>query len=274
MARIQELTMARGNRLLLMLALIAGMVAAVLVFVALQQGDSPTRVSTSGATASVVVAKQDITAGTRITDDMVEVADLPEELLIADASVDTELVVGQTARIKILEGEQLAPSKVGAQNDTEGLAGVVPLGTRGFSISVDEVTAVGGNLLTGNRVDVYMSVYWDLETENTLDDIVVQRQLLQDVEVLAVAQAALEPLPAQAGEDSSGSTATSGTVPEDLEAQPDAQTVTLALTPEQVAIMICAQDHDQARLSVALRAFGESPPESSTLFDPCAGIIR
>jgi Flp pilus assembly protein CpaB len=274
MARIQELTMARGNRLLLLLALIAGMVAAVLVFVALQQGDSGTTISTGGATASVVVASQDINAGTEITEDMVKIVDLPESLLVNGAVVDTELVVGQTARVKILESEQLAPSKIGVDPESEGLSGVVPIGTRGFSISVDEVTAVGGNLLTGHKVDVYMSIYWDLETPSTLDDIVAQTLLLQDIEVLAVAQQALEAPPVQSRDDAAGAAATSGQLPNDLKEQPDAQTVTLALTPEQVAILVCAQDHDQAKISLALRAFGEPAPESMTVFDPCGGVVR
>lgn len=273
MARIQELTMARGNRLLLMLALIAGMVAAVLVFVALQQDNTEAPISTGGATASVVIAAQDINAGTEITDEMVKVVDLPEALLINGASVDAELVVGQTARVKIPEGDQFAPSKIGAENETEGLAGVVPIGMRGYSISVHEITAVGGLLLPGNRVDVHMSVYWDLETENTLDDIVAHSVLLQDVEVLAVAQTAQEPA-AQTQDDTGGAAATSGQLPQNLEEQPEAQTVTLAVTPEQVTILQCAMDNDQAQLSLALRAFGEPEPETRTVFDPCGGIVR
>jgi pilus assembly protein CpaB len=265
--------MARGNRLLLMLALIAGMVAAVLVFVALQQ-DSSTTISTGGATASVVVASQDIDAGSEITAGMVEVAELPEGLLIKSATSDAELVIGQTARVKILEGEQLAPSKIGVDSDTAGINGVVNKGYRGYSIGVQEVTAVGGLLLPGNRVDVYMTVYWDLETENPLDDVVVQRLLLQDIEVLAVAQEAQETGPVQAEADAAGAAPISGQLPDDVSEQPDAQTVTLAITPEQVGILACAQDHDQGQLTLALRGFGEATPESRTLFDPCGGVVR
>jgi pilus assembly protein CpaB len=266
--------MTRGNRLLLLLALIAGMVAAVLVFVALQQNSSDSTISTSGATASVVVASRDINAGAEITEDMLKVIDLPESLLVEDAAVDTELVIGQTARVRILKGEQLPSSKVGVAKDTDGLAGVVPPGTRAYSVSVDEVTAVGGNLLAGNRVDVYMSVYWDVETENTLDDVVVQRLLLQDIEVLSVGQEAQEATAAQDQETGAGVSATSGEVPEDLTEQPDAQTVTLALTPEEIGVLLCAGDHDQAQVTLALRAFGEPRADARTVFSPCQGITQ
>jgi pilus assembly protein CpaB len=274
MARIQELTMARGNRLLLLLALIAGMVAAVLVFVALQQDNSETPISAGGASASVVVAAQDISAGTEITDSMVETVELPESQLISNAIVDSELVVGETARVKISEREQFSAAKVGAENETEGISGVIPIGMRAYSISVHELTAVGGLLLPGNRVDVHMSVYWDVETESTLDDIVAHTMLLQDIEVLAVGQTAQEPGPVQSQADAAGAAATSGQLPTNLDEQPEAQTVTLALTPEQVSILVCALDNDQAQLSLALRAFGEPAPETRTLFDPCGGIVR
>ena len=40
MARIQELTMARGNRVLLLIALLAGLISAILVFVTLANSES------------------------------------------------------------------------------------------------------------------------------------------------------------------------------------------------------------------------------------------
>jgi pilus assembly protein CpaB len=205
---------------------------------------------------------------------MVEVAELPEQLLISSAIADTELVVGQTARVKILEGDQLAPSRIGVDIDTAGINGVVTRGYRGYSIGVQEVTAVGGLLLPGNRVDVYMSVYWDWETPDPRDDVVVQRVILEDIEVLSVGQEAQETGPSQAEADAAGAAATSGNLPDDVSEQPDAQTVTLSLTPEQVGILACAQGHDQAQMTLALRGFGEPAPESRTAFNPCGGIVQ
>jgi pilus assembly protein CpaB len=222
----------------------------------------------------VVVATEDINAGVEITEDMVKVMDLPESLLISSAIFDTELVVGQTTRVKVLKGEQIAPFKIGADPETEGVAGVLPAGTRAYSITVDEATAVGGLTLPGNRVDVYMSVYWDLETPNTLDDVVVQRLLMQDIEVLAVAQQAQEAVPAQDQATSEGASATSGQLPDELKTQPEAQTITLALTPDQVAVLACAEDHQAATVSLALRAFGEPKAGRDVLFDPCPGIVH
>ena len=65
MARLQEMTMNRGNRTLLLLALAAGLVAAVVVFVAVNSGDDEkTATVAEGVTTSpVVVASQNISAG-------------------------------------------------------------------------------------------------------------------------------------------------------------------------------------------------------------------
>ena len=76
MARMEGLTLARGNRGLLIIALLAGLIAAVLVFAALAQGDEggTTTATTGGTTVATVVAAQDIAANTEITPEMVKVA--------------------------------------------------------------------------------------------------------------------------------------------------------------------------------------------------------
>ena len=91
MARIQELTMARGNRALLLIALLAGLISAILVFVTLANSESEGGTSNTPASASaVVVARQDIAAGTEITGQMVEVKQVPDSLLVPGAFASTE----------------------------------------------------------------------------------------------------------------------------------------------------------------------------------------
>jgi len=272
MARLNEITSSRGNRLLLGLALAAGAVAAVLVFVALSSNDDGGGTVSNGPTTSVVVAATDISAGTIIASDQVQSVEVPEDDLISGAITDTNLVVGEAARYKIYEGEQVATGKVGAENDTEGLSGVVPLGMRAFSIGVEEVRAVGGLLRPGNRVDIYVSRTIENNTGSDDDDVVVSNLLLQDIEVLAVAQQAQEPA---AQTDSTDTTTTSGELPEDVDVQADAASVTLSVTPQQAGILVCAQQDPSSggsedSLWVALRGFGEARAEQTTVFDICA----
>ena len=270
MARIQGMTMTRGSRMLLFLAIAAGLVAAVLVFVALSQNDDGTvTVSPGEGSAKVVVAAQNIPAGTEITQDMVKTLEVPEALLVAGAYTESATLVGQTARIPILSGEQIPASKIGAADDGEGLSFVVPKGKRAVSVSINEVTAVGGLLRPGDRVDVFVSYVEDSADGQSFGRVLVYT-ILQDIEVLSVAQEAQTPLPApatdQAPEGQQG-LSTSGQLPEDVKEQPNAGTVTVAVDPAQARLLVCTQDGAD-NVWLALRAFGEAAPVEGSAVPP------
>jgi len=257
MARINDLTMARGNRGLLVLAVLAGLMAALLVFVALAQDSGSGTSSPSVAQSASVVATTRIAAGTEITSDMVEVTQVPDDLLIPGAFAGVSPVVGEVARYPIEKGEQLTAAKVGPEVGGEGLGFVVPTGKRALSVQVEEVTAVGGNLLAGDRVDLY-AMFAGVDGEPN-----VTYRVIQDVEVLAVAQKAQEAVPA-ADSDASSDSRTSGQLPEELKRDPGAATVTLAVDAQYVPLLICVQeDDDVGNVWLALRAFGEASPAAA-----------
>src|SRR6266581_3396403 len=185
MARIQELTMNRGNRLLLFVAVGAGLLFAVLAFVALRSGGGSSTSTVSQGTANVVVAAQDIPVGTEITEGMLKTMAVPQSLLIKDAFSDSGPVVGQKARVGILAGEQVATSNIGVESKGDGLNQVLPGGERGVAISVAEVTAVGGNMLPGQKVDV-LAQFKIKGVPGLPDGAHIERTqtILQNVEVL------------------------------------------------------------------------------------------
>jgi pilus assembly protein CpaB len=262
----------RSTRALLYLALVFAVVAGVFVFVALNQsGDDEKEAVTPGVTTSsrqVVVAGEDIHIRTEVTEGMLTTKTVPEDEALQGAYSDYEPVVGQVTRQDILKGEQVTRSKVGPQTDEEieqGLSFVIAAGMRGFSIKVDETSAVGGLLLPGDLVDV-IGVFDD-EDDFDVDKAVT---LLQNIEVLAVAQESQEAIPAPAAADEEatpvaedGATAEAasqqdslGTRPEDVETKPKAKTVTLAVTPEQAQLLALSQA--QGELVLALRPFGDA----------------
>jgi Flp pilus assembly protein CpaB len=163
----------------------------------------------------------------------------------------------------VLKGEQLSSAKIGLPVPEDALSGVVPAGMRGIALEVREVTAVGGLLLPGDRVDVILTYKIVRAPGLAEDEYILRTQtLLQDIEVLSVAQEAQEPTSQRAsGEDTQEDTAvTSGQLPEDVEEQPTATTVTLALTPEQTLILANAQSPEfgeGANIFTSLRAFGD-----------------
>lgn len=271
--RTTKLGGAGSKRTLLLLAVLFAAVAAVLVFVAVNQGGGEEEAEEEvTATTGVVVASRDIAARTELTADMLKVADLPRDQALKGAFSDEEVVVGQVTRYPLAENEQITPAKIGPQTSEEeeqGLSFVVPQGMRAFSIQVSEVSSVGGLVLAGDLVDI-IAIFQ--EEDVGLDKAVT---LLQGIEVLAVAQAAQEAIPPsatdQAGEETdatpeAAARETLGLRPEDVEANPNARTVTLLVTPEQAQLLALAQARGQ--LALALRRYGdeaEVPLEDSTL---------
>ena len=263
--------MNRGSRMLLLLALGAGLLAAVLVFVALNNsGDSgSSNTSAPETTAAVVVAKQDIAVGTEIKDDMLKVVQVSPDLLIRNAFSDTSAVVGQKARVAIVSGEQVSSTKVGVQSKGEGLNQVVPPGMRGVAIDVAELTAVGGNLLPGHKVDVLGAFRIKKAPGLAPDEHILRVQtILQNVEVLSVAQNAQEPVPASdaAAKDATKQSETSGQLPKNVEKEPHAGTVTVALAPDQVQQLISAQQVAE-RVWLDMRPFGEDQTPELPSYD-------
>jgi Flp pilus assembly protein CpaB len=261
----------RSGRAFLYLALIFAVVAAVLVFVAANHGggNKEEAASPSAAKSTVVVASRDISARTELTGGMLTTKKVPADETLRGAFTDTEQVVGQVTRQDILEGEQVTASKVGPQTKAEreqGLSFVIPQGMRAFSIQVDETSAVGGLLLPGDLVDI-IAVF-----EKQDFDVDKAVTILQNIEVLAVAQESQESIPAPTSEEAAQATATPesdgtaeeaaskgaslGTRPEDVEPNPKARTVTLAVTQEQAQLLALTQARGD--LALALRAYGDS----------------
>ena len=280
MARIQEMTMPGGNRTLLLIALIAGAVAAVIVFVAVTNGgdDESGTTPVTGNAVPALVATQSIKAGQEITAEMVEVRQVPADLQVSGVFEDSEPVVGEVSKISIASGEQITRAKIGIPVPDKGLPGVVPAGMRGVAVEVDEVTAVGGNLLPGDRVDIIATTRIDGAPGLAEGQYILRTEtLLQNVEVVAVAQEAQKPSAGTSTTDEAeGGTTASGEIPDDVEEQPDAATLTLALSPEDTLLLISRQEY-AIRIWAVVRAFGddtiiEVAPTDVTIVDEGLGL--
>jgi len=249
MARMEGLTLARGNRGLLIIALLAGLVAAVLVFAALAQSDDggSTTPNVVGPTVKTVVAAQGIAAGTKITPEMLKVANWPEDLKVTGAFDDTAPVVGEVSREAIAEGEVITPSRIRPGVDGDGLKYYLTNGLQAFALRIEAGTAVGGNLRPGDRVDVH-AVF--AGSDSTQRSIAVT--ILQNVEILALADKR---------------------PPEDVNEQPGASTITLAVEPLQAPLLAAVQE-EATKIYLSLRSFGDenmvdpAPVDTSTLVPP------
>jgi pilus assembly protein CpaB len=254
----------RTNRLIFYGAITLALLAAILVFAALANFGGDETTASIGDTVDVVVASQDIDAGDEINADMVELASLPVNALVDEAFTDEALVVGTRAQVRVARGDQLAPSKVvGEGDDGEGVAFIIPAGMRAMSVEVTEETSVGGLVLPGDRVDVIVVAETTVGEGN---DVARGVLLLQDVEVLAVAQATLR---ATSRVDENGEPIDTGSAEgaiaardENVDEDPDAATVTLSLLPEQVPLLAVAQEEGTVYLS--LRPVGDDSVTDNT----------
>jgi len=258
---IKNLAIGGGsNRLLLLLALVFGVVCAVLIGVYLSNLDSKDSAGVSSTTVPVVVAAVDIAPLTEITPEMVTVRELPLEAVVTGAFDTTDLAIGQTAQVTIVAGEQVLPSKVVADpsnavvqfGDDTPLSLVIPDGKRAFSIFLSPVAAAGGLARPGDHVDLILS-----NTPEASDDAAASIisgdacYVLQDVSVLAIGGTLLR---TTSDSDSAGIAA--------VGAAGGSDTMTLAVSPGEAATLAAVQGSVNGggvdtQLWVSLRPFTE-----------------
>ena len=256
------------NRRLLLLALVAGIVAAILIYTALSRGSESTGSAGAASTVPAVVAKQDIPARTKITSGMVEVRQLPTDSHSELAYTDLSQVVGQVTRYPIATNEEVLSTKVVSLTSVaktgESLSYVIPEGSRAISIEVTQVISSGGLVLPGDYVDIIgvFDVTFGSGDQEITEERYFSRIILQNIEVLAVAQTVVDTVP-EAGTTTGtdGETTTTdagGQRVRNTEASPEpkASTVTLSVTPQQAQLLFLAEENGVLRLAV--RPYGDA----------------
>ena len=197
--------------LVIVLAIICAASAAVGVSRVLEQANKTTTLDTT----QIVVATREIPRGGTLTADALTTKEWPSSMVPANVFTEIEQVQDRLVSVPIVEGEPIMAAKI-AEGDSAfkgGVAPMVPVGMRAFTISTPQVaSAVGGFVMPGNKVDVLLTT-----TTSSKDDFAggaVTTCLLQNVEVLAVDRFVDAPDKTQARGQ-------------------DMKTVTLLVTPDQ-----------------------------------------
>jgi pilus assembly protein CpaB len=256
------------NKKFLYMALGLGALGALLVYVAFSRGGGSGSDSSSSQ-VPVVVAKTDIEARARITASMVEVKLINSDDASALALADTSAVIGKTTRFPIAANEQVLSSKIVDLTTTSSPTGkslsyVIPEGMRAIAVNVKDVTDAGGLLLPGDYVDIMVVYNVDFQNDpnkpgshEKVENYYINT-ILQAKEVLAVKQIIVDAVPESVGTPTAGSTSDpSAPRVRNTEANPqtDAQTVTLALTPEEAQLLYFAEQNGKIRFAV--RRYGD-----------------
>ena len=245
------------NRLMIVAAVVFGLIFAVLLFTALQSRDGGSSSSSVVpiSTADTLVVTRDVEANTILTEDMLAIQAVPVEQALTGGYETVEAAVGLPVRFPLQAGEQVTDIKLALSTiqDEDDLALILAPGERAFAVETSEISAVGGNLLPGNLVDV-IAVFEGETPEET-----VTRTVLQNVTVLAIAQEALEPVPASAAaaeaeaEAEEIASGIQGQRSSEVERQPGARSVTLAVNPEQAQLLAALQSQSGFQIWLALR---------------------
>jgi pilus assembly protein CpaB len=169
----------------------------------------------------VLVAAKDLKIEEVIKPDLVKVVRMARTVVPGGAFSSVKDVEERWVTISMLEGEPVLDRKLAVKGSPAGVVARIPKGMRAFTIEVNEQTGVSGFVLPDHRVDV-------VQIESGPNGQVDAEAVLQDVLVIA-----------------SGQTFTR---PDDRSIQ--VKTVTLAVTPGQVDILVAAKSHGALTLSL------------------------
>jgi pilus assembly protein CpaB len=176
-------------------------------------------------TADVIVATRDIPAGQELSvlidEGVFRTKSVDVEDLVPGAITDVYQLQGQRTGYPILAEEQIVAARLAGPLQAGGGVLGIPDGFQAASITLEPQRAVAGAIQQGDHVEVFGT--FSARSAGTLATHVV----IEDALVLAVARPASDDL-------GSGSTGT----------------VTLAVTPEQAALLIFAQEQGHVWLTL------------------------
>ena len=131
-------------------------------------------------TVSVVVAKQNIPARSRIQESMLQLKEMPATAVPEGAITDFSTILNEVVPVSIFAGDVLTHQKVFSERLEEGFLGTIPPDCRAVSISVNTITGVAGFSKPGDFVDLLL-----VENDNYTS---TSHILLQNVPLLSINQ--------------------------------------------------------------------------------------
>jgi len=223
---------------------VCGLIAVVLINHYIQQQTEEAKkivAQSQKNLTTVVVAKQDIPAGATIKESMLAEATLNRNMVQPRSAVSIDRVVDKVAIAPISKGEQVLLNKITISGEVGSLAMKVPSGKRAVTVSVDNISSVGGMLRPGDHVDIVGMV--PIPTTNAEGKQVNQlatMPLFQDVLVLAVGQEFTNVQVAKKEEKAASAS----------------PVITFALSPQEANLIVFVQE--QGKIRLVLRSPGDT----------------
>ncbi|MCF7869929.1 MAG: Flp pilus assembly protein CpaB [Candidatus Omnitrophica bacterium] len=137
------------------IGVILAIIAIVIINARLQERERIIqRLVQEGNVAQVLVASRDIKKGGVIRENMLGFIKIRSERVKPNALQSPESAVGKVARVDILKKQEILSTMVKLPEGSRSLSEKTPPGKKAYTISIDKISAVGGNIKNGDRVDV------------------------------------------------------------------------------------------------------------------------
>lgn len=242
--------------LVLVVALVAGGVAAYLALNLKPRGDAPTVVELAPQIQSqdVLVAATDISQGAKLSAENVRWQRWPDDA-INGAYIQKQTrpdaiaqLQNSIVRSQFVAGEPIREVKL-ARPESGFLSAILPPGKRAIAVRISAQNTAGGFILPGDRVDVVQTIAQQSSAEAQAEN--VSRTILSNVKVLAIDQTVDE---------------------KEGEANVVGKTATLELDPPQVEMITAAEA--SGTLSLSLRSIADTDEVISSQQDRQSGTVR
>ncbi|MDP4120102.1 MAG: Flp pilus assembly protein CpaB [Bacillota bacterium] len=246
------------------LAFICAVLTAVFVYVYMHNTEK-TVVYDSVEATDVVVANVDIPSNTLITQSMVKIEKIPNGATVPSYCSDIKSVVGMVATDKIIAGEQVSRSRLGAIGNATsvGLSYELPNGMRAITISVDTNSGVGGYIKTNDNIDI-IQILAEKQSNGTTAQ--VPSYLCQKVKVIKVGTSDQNQVVAAQPQSTSSDGSTSSAQNQTVQSPSNYQSLTLLVTTKQALAINYALVTGQIRIT--LRPVTDSSSDNTTFSVP------
>lgn len=129
--------------------------------------------------SEVVVAISEIPAHVKVTEEMLEIKEIPSEAVHADTYTDINDVVGGTTTTELIAGEQVLTDRIVSDVEDSELSYRIPENMRAITVPSSEVNGVGGYIVPGDKLDILVSYV-------PAEGVQVEYTQLQNIEVLEI----------------------------------------------------------------------------------------
>ena len=163
------------------LAVVLGLVAAMLVRSAIARRSAPVAVASNLVT--VVTAKDDVAPGKALTLLDVATTKLPADAAPGHVFSDPNQLVGRVVTTQLVKGQTILDTLLADTGTGDGLQALIPPGMRAVTTEVNEYSGVGGMLQPGCRVDL-ISILRDDKSHTSM-----ARTILENIKITAIGRA-------------------------------------------------------------------------------------